>query len=80
MEAQNVTIRLEKKLLTAAKMLAASRNQSLSELYSELTRKTLAQDAAFRARRKRFRERLEKGFRLGTRGQLFLSRDELHGR
>ena len=80
MQAQNVTIRMEKKLLTEAKMLAASRSQSLSELISVLARKTLAQDAAFRARRKHFRQRLEKGFQLGTEGKLSVSRDELHGR
>ena len=77
---QDVTIRIEKRLLQEARVLAASRNQSLSELIAALTRKTLAEDAAFRTRRKRFRKRLEKGFDLGSGGKFSLKRDELHER
>ena len=75
---QNVTVKMDRQLLSSARMLAASRNLSLSELFAELTRKTLAEDAAFRARRKRFRERLEKGYVLNTRGKLSVDRAELH--
>jgi len=77
---QNVTVKMERELLSSARMLAASRSLSLSELFAELARKTLAEDAAFRVRRQRFRERLRKGYALNTRGKLSVDRAELHER
>ncbi|MBI4585979.1 MAG: ribbon-helix-helix protein, CopG family [Planctomycetes bacterium] len=80
MTLQNITLRLEKKLLETVRMLAASRDLSVSELFAEFVRRTVAQDAAFRARRKRFRDRLKKGLDLGSMGKLSLTRAELHER
>jgi hypothetical protein len=80
MSYQNITLRLEKKILEAIRMLAASRNVSISELFESFARKSIAGDAAFRARRRRFRDRLKKGFDLGSRGRPLLSRAELHER
>jgi len=80
MATQNVTMRIDKALLDAVRMLAASRNSSLSELFEALARKTLAGDAAFRARRRRFQKRLEKGFNLASHGRAPLKRAALHER
>ena len=80
MKTQNLTIKLEKKLLESARMLAASRSISLSELFADFARKALAKDAGFRERRKRFRDRLGEGLELNTHGQIQWDRADLHER
>jgi len=80
LQTQNVTIKLEKRLLEAARVLAATRGTSLSGLFAQLARNALADDAGFRARRKRFRDRLEQGFMLNTEGQVNWTRADLHDR
>jgi hypothetical protein len=77
---RNVTLKVEGSLLEAARMLSASRGLSVSELFESLVRKVIAGDAAFRTRRKRFRDRMERGFDLGSRGKPPLTRTERHER
>ena len=80
MSTQNVTIKLDKKLLEEVRMLAAFRSVSLSEFFADFSRTALAADPAFRKRRKRFLARLEKGLDLGSRGRLRDQRGDLHAR
>ena len=80
MATQNITLRLDKALLDAVRMLAAARDMSVSGLFESLVRKTLAGDAAFRDRRRRFQRRLNEGFDLGSRGKAPLARAALHER
>jgi hypothetical protein len=77
---RNVTLKVDASLLETARMLAAARGQSVSDLFDSLVRKVIAGDAAFRSRRKRFRDRMEKGFDLGSGGKAPLTRAARHER
>jgi hypothetical protein len=80
MEKQNVTLSLPKALLKKAKMLATSRDESLSEfLRGSLEEKVKEASGYGRAKNRQLRL-LEDGFDLGTGGSISISREELHER
>ncbi len=80
MERQNVTLSLPKTLLRKAKVAAAQQDKSLSELMREALEDRVNQSAEFENAKKRHLRLLERGFDLGSRGKLAVSREELHGR
>jgi hypothetical protein len=80
MEKQNVTLSLPKALLKKAKMLATSRDESLSEfLRGSLEEKVKEASGYSRARTRQLRL-LNEGLDLGTGGRIDVSRDQLHDR
>ena len=80
MNKQNVTLSLPKALLRKAKMLAASRDESLSELLRESLETKVREASGYKKARTRQLRLLEKGLDLGTGGRIGVSRDDLHER
>ena len=80
MENQNVTLSIPRTLLKQAKIIAASRDKSLSQLMRESLEEKVREEADYNKARKRQIRLLKKGLDLGTGGQVKISRDELHAR
>jgi len=80
MEKQNVTLSLPKDLLKKAKTLAVMKDKSLSDLLRETLEEKVRQETGHQAARKRQIALMKKGFGLGTRGKISISREELHER
>lgn len=80
MERQNVTLSLPKALLKKAKIIAAKREKSLSELLRESLEEKVRQETGYKEAMERQIRLMKKGFNLGTKGQITISRDELHER
>jgi hypothetical protein len=75
---QNITLRIERDLIRKAKVVAANKETSVSQLLSEKLEELVQQGEAYeRAKRSAFAH-LDKGFHLG--GKKTASRDELHER
>jgi DNA-binding transcriptional MocR family regulator len=77
---QNVTLVLPADLIAAAKHLAVDDDTTLSGLVARLLADEVARRDDHRAALMRVRERLARGYDLGTRGRITVSRDELHDR
>lgn len=77
---QNVTLSLPKTLLRRAKVVAARKEKSLSELLREALEEKLGDDTGYRNARKRQTAILRAGLDLGTRGRAAVSREDLHAR
>ena len=75
---QNVTVRLDRQTLHKAKILAARRNTSISELLAQEVEHLISQDDAYEQARSQAMALLDQGFHLG--GKITASRDELHER
>jgi metal-responsive CopG/Arc/MetJ family transcriptional regulator len=80
MERQNVTLSLPKLLLKKAKVIAASREKSLSELLRESLEEKVREANGYKKARQRQLKLLEEGLDLGTKGDIATTRDEVHGR
>jgi metal-responsive CopG/Arc/MetJ family transcriptional regulator len=80
MEKQNVTLSLPKDLLKKAKTLAVMKDKSLSDLLRETLEEKVRQETGYQTARKRQIALMKKGFDLGTRGKISISREELHER
>jgi hypothetical protein len=80
MEKQNVTLSIPKDLLKKAKIMAASRDKSLSQLLKESLEEKVREERDYHRARKRQLRLLKEGFDLGTKGQVNVSRDDLHAR
>lgn len=80
MEKQNVTLSIPRLLLKQAKILAASQDKSLSQLLKESLEEKVREEADYDKARKRQLRLLEKGLDLGTKGQMTITREELHAR
>ncbi len=80
MERQNVTLSLPKALLRKAKMIAAKREKSLSELLRESLEEKVRQETGYKEAMERQIKLMKKGFNLGTKGQITILRDKLHER
>lgn len=80
MERQNVTLSLPKALLKKAKTLAVMKDRSLSELLRETLEERVKMETGFQAAKERQLLLMKKGFDLGTKGKLTISREELHER
>jgi predicted DNA-binding ribbon-helix-helix protein len=75
---QNVTIRLERKTIQKAKIIAAQRSTSLGALLACDIERLVGDDENYGRSKRRALVLLDKGFHLG--GKLRASRDELHER
>ena len=75
---QNITVRLSRRTLRKAKILAAKRNTSISGLLAEQIEALVGEDDAYEQAQRRALALLEQGFHLG--GRIESTRDEWHER
>jgi metal-responsive CopG/Arc/MetJ family transcriptional regulator len=80
MERQNVTLSLPKSLLKKAKVVAATRDKSLSEFLRESLEEKVRDATGYKRARERQLKLLRKGLNLGTKGLITTTREELHAR
>ncbi len=80
MNRQNVTLSLPRSLLKKARMIAVSKEKSLSELLKESLEEKVREATGYRKARQRQLKLLKKGLDLGTKGRITVSREELHAR
>ncbi|MBW2005712.1 MAG: ribbon-helix-helix protein, CopG family [Deltaproteobacteria bacterium] len=80
MNRQNVTLSLPKSLLKKAKVIAAGREKSLSELLRESLEEKVREANGYKKARQRQLKLLEEGLDLGTKGDIAPTRDEAHER
>jgi hypothetical protein len=80
MERQNITLSLPKALLRKAKTLAVMQDRSLSDLLRETLEEKVKEETGYQRTSKRQLAVMEKGFDLGTKGKITVSRDGLHER
>jgi metal-responsive CopG/Arc/MetJ family transcriptional regulator len=80
MNRQNVTLSLPKSLLKRAKVIAASKDKSLSQLLRESLEEKIKESTGYKKAMERQLRFMKKGFDLGTKGKNTLSREELHER
>lgn len=77
---QNVTLALPKEVLAAAKHLAVDEETTLSGLFARLIAAETERRGAKMHALLRIRQRMEKGYDLGTEGRMPVTREELHER
>jgi hypothetical protein len=75
---QNITIRLDRRTLRRAKVLAAKRNTSISGLLAQQIESLVGEDDAYELVQRRALALLDRGFHLG--GHIEATRDEWHER
>lgn len=75
---QNITLRLKRRTLHKAKILAARRNTSVSSLLAEQIEALVGEDDAYEQAQRRALALLDQGFHLG--GRIESTRDEWHER
>jgi hypothetical protein len=75
---QNITVRLSRRILRKAKVLAARRNTSISGLLAEQIERLVGEDETYEQAQRRALALLEEGFPLG--GPIESTRDEWHER
>ncbi len=80
MERQNVTLSIDKSLLKKAKMIAVSEDKSLSELLRESLESRIRETTGYKKAQGRQLKALKKGYNLGTKGEIAVSREEIHER
>jgi len=80
MNRQNVTLSLPKSLLKKAKIIAAGREKSLSELLRESLEQKVREANGYKKARQRQLKLLKEGLDLGTKGRIATTRDEVHER
>ncbi|MEW6213828.1 MAG: CopG family transcriptional regulator [Nitrospirota bacterium] len=80
MERQNVTLSLPKALLKKAKTLAVKKEKSLSDLLRETLEEKVKEETGYQRARNRQIALMERGFDMGTKGKITVSREELHER
>ena len=80
MARQNVTLSLPKSLLKRAKVLAATRETSLSELMRKSLEDRVREANGYNRARKRQLKLLQEGLDLGTNGLIKTTREEIYER
>ena len=80
MERRNVTLSIPKALLKKAKTLAVMKDRSLSDLLRETLEEKAEEETGYQRAKERQIALMEKGFNLGTKGRITISREELHER
>ena len=80
MERRNVTLSLPKTHLKKAKTLAVMKDRSLSDLLRETLEEKVEEETGYQRAKERQIALMEKGFNLGTKGRITISREELHER
>lgn len=77
---QNITLSLPEEDLREARILAARRGTSVSQLLARMLRETVERETGYDTARERNLAMLRDGMDLGTRGGIIWSRDDLHER
>ena len=77
---QNITLSIPKDILRKAKILAVQKNTSLSGLLTQTLTDLVARQEEYEQARRRNAEMLNRGFNLGTQGEISWKREELHER
>lgn len=77
---QNITLSLPEEDLREARVLAARRGTSVSQLLGRMLSDLVEQETGYAAARERSLSRLREGTDLGTGGHINWSRDSLHER
>ena len=75
---QNITLSLPEDDIRAAKILAASRGTSVSQLLARMLRELVERETGYARARDRSPARLREGMDLGTGGHIDWSRDSVH--
>ena len=79
-ETKNVTLTLPEPLLRRFRVLAASRNTSMTSLMTEAVKKMVDEDGEYERARKSFMDGIRNAPDRGLRGKIPWTRDELHER
>jgi hypothetical protein len=77
---QNITLSLPEEELREARVLAARRGTSVSQLLAKMLSDLVDQESGYAQARERSLRRLNAGTNLGTGGQIDWSRDSIHER
>ena len=77
---QNITLSLPEEDLREARILAARRGTSVSQLLARVLREPVERESGYDSARERSLALLREGADLGTGGHVTWSRDELHER
>lgn len=77
-ETQNITVRLDRRILGRAKLLAARRNTSISRLLADQITAMVGEDDAYAQGQRRAMAHLDEGLHLG--GVIEATRDDWHQR
>jgi hypothetical protein len=77
---QNITLSLPEEDLREARILAARRGTSVSQLLARMLRETVERETGYDTARERSLALLREGIDLGTSGHANWSRDDLHER
>jgi hypothetical protein len=77
---QNITLSLPEEELREARVLAARRGTSVSQLLARMLSELVEQETGYAGARKRSVDRLREGADLGTGGHIGWSRDSIHER
>lgn len=77
---QNITLSLPEEDIREARILAASRGTSVSQLLARMLRELVEHETGYARARDRSLTRLREGMNLGTDGHIGWSRDSLHER
>lgn len=80
MNRQNVTLSLPKTLLKQAKMMATSKDKSLSEFLRDALEEKVREATGYKKARNRQLKLLKNGINFSTKGYITASREELHER
>jgi hypothetical protein len=80
MEKQNVTLSIPKILLRQAKIIASNQDKSLSQFLKESLEEKVREESDYNKAQEKQLRLLKKGLDLGTKGQVKISRDDLHVR
>ena len=77
---QNITLSLPEEDIREARILAASRGTSVSQLLARMLRELVEKETGYAPARDRSLARLREGMDLGTGGHISWSRDSVHER
>jgi metal-responsive CopG/Arc/MetJ family transcriptional regulator len=80
MERQNITLSLTKSLLKKAKAVAARKEKSLSEFLRESLEEKVRESTGYKKAMDRQLKLMKKGFDLGIKERIEVSRKEIHER
>jgi len=80
MSNQNITLSLPEEDIREARVLAARRGTSVSQLLARMLRELVEKETGYAAARERSLARLHERLDLGTGGQVDWSRDSVHER
>ena len=80
MSTRNVTLSLPEDLLQQIKIIAAKQDTSISAMLTRALRKIAEEEDGYEEAQRAMLADMRKGFDLGTRGKVNLTRDQLHER